>query len=70
MLGVVLIVIVPVLMMIKNRINPISTLGVLALIFIAFSMAFDEENAVGYVLAGIGVILAIIDIIRKIRNEL
>jgi uncharacterized membrane protein YhaH (DUF805 family) len=68
-LGVVLIVVVPILMMIKNKVHPISTLGILALIFIVFSMAFGEDNVIGYVLASIGVILAVIDIIKKIRNE-
>lgn len=67
-----IIVILMVLMIKKNKNKkqkPLTPLAGLALAFILSAMIFGESRLVGYSLIGIGVLLAVIDIIIKSKKK-
>jgi len=49
--------------------RPLSPLAGLAFAFIIAGLIFGESRLIGYGLMGIGVILAIIDMIRKLKAK-
>lgn len=53
---------------IKKGQNPISKLATFAFIFIMAGLIFGENQLIGYGLIGIGMILAIVDIIKKLKK--
>ncbi len=53
----------------KKMQKPLSPLAGLAFVFILAGLIFGENRLIGYGLMGIGVVLAIIDIIRKLNME-
>ena len=71
---IMLLLIILIVMVLLNRREgkrpgALSTLASLAFGFIVAGMVFNENRNVGYSLIGIGVIISIIDIIRKLRNR-
>ena len=52
----------------KKTGKPVSTLGGLGLIFVLSGIIFSDNRLIGYILIGIGILLAIIDIIKKKRK--
>ena len=48
---------------------PVSTLTHIAFLFILAGIFFGENRAVGYSLLGTGVVLAVIDMIRKSKKK-
>lgn len=65
-LAIILLVLI---LMRKKMQKPLSLLGGLALVFVITGVMFSESRLVGYGLIGVGVILAAIDIIKKIGKE-
>ena len=49
--------------------RPLSPLAGLAFAFIIAGLVFGESRLIGYGLMGIGVILAVIDIVRKMKAK-
>lgn len=52
----------------QKKEKPLTTLTSLAFAFILAGIIFGEERWLGYSLMGIGVILAVVDMIRKLRK--
>ena len=53
----------------KKQNKPLSKLGALSLVLVIGGIAFGENRAVGYSLIGIGLLLAVLDIIKKSRSK-
>lgn len=51
----------------KKMQKPLSPLAGLSFAFVLAGLIFGESQTVGYGLMGVGVILAVIDIVRKIK---
>jgi uncharacterized membrane protein len=73
-IGVLIMVLLILFLTRKERQKPLSKLAGLAFLFIIAGIAFGESRTTGYSLMGVGVVLAIIDIIKKrmkpkIKNE-
>lgn len=66
---VLLIIAILVVFVKKKGVKPFTPLAGLAFAFILAGIIFGDSRAVGYSLMGIGVILAIIDIVRKSRTR-
>lgn len=52
----------------KKEQKPLSKLAVLAFLFVIAGIIFGDDRLIGYSLIGTGVILAIIDIIKKSKK--
>jgi len=65
---VLLIIAILVVFVKKKGVKPFTPLVGLAFAFILAGIIFGDSRAVGYSLMGIGVILAIIDIIQKLKK--
>jgi len=65
-LAIILLVLI---LMRKKMQKPLSLLGGLAFVFVITGVMFSESRLVGYGLIGVGVILAAIDIMKKIGEE-
>lgn len=52
----------------KKR-QPLSTLASLALMFVLAGIIFGDDRVLGYSLMGIGVVMAIVDIIQKFNKK-
>ncbi len=52
-----------------RRKKPFSKLTSLAFAFVLAGILFGNEKILGYILFGIGIVLAIVDIIRKTRKK-
>ncbi len=67
---IVLAVIMLILTFTRKRMQrPLSKLASFAFIFVLAGSIFGDNRLVGYSLMGIGVVLAIIDIIRKSKDK-
>lgn len=67
---IVLAVIMVILIMTKKRMQkPPSRLTAFAFIFIMAGIIFGDDRLIGYSLIGVGVILAIIDIVKKLKAD-
>lgn len=53
----------------KKEKKPLSKTAILAFAFIIAGIVFGENRITGYGLMGIGIILAVIDIVRKVKVE-
>ena len=53
----------------KKERKPLSKLAVFAFLFVVAGIAFGDNRLIGYSLMGVGIILAIIDIIKQSRNK-
>lgn len=53
----------------KKERKPLSKLVIFAFLFIIAGIVFGDDGLIGYSLIGVGVILAIIDIIKQLRNK-
>jgi len=53
----------------KKRRKPISLLGGLGLMFVLAGIIFGDGDAIGYGLIGFGVLLAVIDIVVKLKKR-
>jgi len=53
----------------KEPRKPISKMATFALVFVVAGIVFGENRLLGYSLIGIGVVFAIIDIIKKSKNQ-
>ncbi len=52
----------------KKPVGKLSTLGGLSLALMVAGIVFGESRLIGYSLIGAGVILAIVDMVRKLRK--
>ena len=71
-IGIIVLAIIAVLVIFvgkKKQQKPLSPLGGLAFAFIIAGLIFGDDRLIGYGLMGIGVILAIIDIIKKRKSS-
>lgn len=67
---IVLAVVMAVLVLTRRKIGkPLSLLAGLAFAFIIAGIAFGENRLVGYGLMGVGILLAVIDIINKSKTK-
>ncbi len=67
---IVLVVIMAVLILTRRQTKkPLSPLASLAFAFIIAGLIFNENRLIGYGLMVIGIILAVIDIIKKVKNK-
>lgn len=67
---VVLAGIMVILIVTRKRIGrPLFQLATLAFLFILAGIIFGENRITGYSLMGVGIILAVIDIIRQMKNK-
>jgi len=67
---IVLAIIMVILVLTRKKIGkPLSKLATIGFLFIITGMIFGENRVVGYSLMGVGIILAVIDMIRQIRNR-
>lgn len=68
---IILLVITALLFFVKGNKKPrrLSVLAGLAFVFIVAGIVFGGEGLVGYSLMGIGVLLALIDMIKKFRKK-
>ncbi len=53
----------------KKMGKPLSQLATFAFLFIIAGIVFGENRLIGYSLMGVGIVLAIIDIIRQMKNK-
>lgn len=53
----------------EKKEKPLSKLAALSFAFVIAGIVFGEDRLIGYSLMGVGVILAIIDIIAKSKNK-
>ncbi len=49
--------------------KPLSPLAGLAFAFIIAGLIFDENRLIGYGLMGVGVVLAVIDMVKKLKAK-
>lgn len=49
--------------------KPLSTLAALALVFVLAGIIFSEDKIMGYSLMGVGIVLAVIDVVLKYRAK-
>jgi len=73
LIGIVVLLIIAVLIILikkpsKKKVKPLTPLAGLAFAFIILGILFGDSRLVGYSLMGIGVVLAIIDIIMKLKK--
>jgi hypothetical protein len=59
-----------VIILTKNRTNPLSVLNIVIFVCAIASMIFDEENPIGFFLVGAAIVLSIWEIFRKLRKEI
>lgn len=70
LIGLLILIIIALLVLVvgkQKKGKPFTMLASLAFAFILAGILFGEERWLGYGLMGIGVVLAVIDIIRKAR---
>lgn len=67
--AILLLIVIFLLFVKKDKKEVFSPLAGLAFAFMLFGLIFGENRFVGYSLLGIGVILAIIDILKKSKNK-
>ncbi len=66
---IVLVIIMIVLILTRKKMQkPLSKLATLAFLLIIAGIIFGENRLIGYSLMGVGVILAIIDIVKKLKK--
>lgn len=53
----------------KKEQKPLSKLASVAFAFVIAGVIFGDNRSIGYSLMGIGIILAIIDIVKKSKNK-
>ncbi len=53
----------------KKMQRPLSKLAIFAFIFVIFGIIFGNDDRLGYGLMGVGVILAVVDIIRRTKDK-
>jgi len=53
----------------KKMQKPLTPLTGLAFAFVIAGLIFGESRLTGYILMGIGVILAVVDIVRKMKGK-
>jgi len=53
----------------KKMQKPLTPLAGLAFAFVVAGLIFGESRLVGYSLMGVGVVLAVIDIVRKLKAK-
>lgn len=71
-ISLVALVIIAILVFVVSRnkqANKLTPLAGLAFGFVLAGLFFGDEGLVGYSLFGVGIILAIIDIARKLKNK-
>lgn len=67
---IVLAIVMAVLVLTRKKMQkPLSKLATLAFLFVIVGIAFGGGRSIGYSLMGVGVILAIFDIVKKLRNK-
>ncbi len=72
LIGIVVLIIIALLVLIfgkQKKEKPFTILASLAFAFVLAGLLFGEERWLGYGLMGIGVILAVIDIVMKARRS-
>jgi 1,4-dihydroxy-2-naphthoate octaprenyltransferase len=52
----------------KKEQKPFSKLATFAFVFIMAGIIFGDDRLIGYSLIGVGVVLAIIDIVKKLKK--
>jgi len=66
---IVLAIIILVLILTRKKMQkPLSKLATFAFVFIIAGIIFGENRVLGYSLMGFGVVLAVIDIIKKLKK--
>jgi hypothetical protein len=71
-ISLVILAIIALLVVLANRHKKdtkLSKLAILAFLFIISGIVFGDDRLLGYGLIGVGVLLAVIDIIRKLREK-
>lgn len=71
LISVIILAIIMVILVVtrKKMQKPLSKLAAFAFVFIMAGIIFGEERSIGYSLMGVGVILAIIDIVKKLKVD-
>lgn len=67
---VVLALIMAVLILTRKKMQkPLSKLAIFAFIFIMAGIIFGDNRLIGYSLMGFGLVLAVIDIVKKLKKQ-